>query len=157
MIAANREENSTMNSKGLIDPNFDALDELFRAVLSNVSSKQARLAIWTIEAFDLSQFDYQPIGAESPFLHSSSILAGSGFLLSLQSSSNELIDVLCDRLTYEILHLEIEVEGDVQFAAYDHFGYVVFGNEFPLPLLETLKTRGVIYSYDVFDAQKTIR
>jgi hypothetical protein len=144
-----------MNSKGSIEPNFDALDELFRAVINEFSNKQTYLAIWTVETFDLSQFDSQLIGAESPFPSKSSRLAGDGLLLPLQSlKGTELLDVLCDRLTYEILHIEIEVEGEVQFSAYDHFVHVMFGNGISIALLQDLQTRGVISSYEVYDDQE---
>ena len=142
-----------MNAKGEIEANFDALDELFRAVLKSISNKQIQLAIWTLESFDLGSLDARIIGAASPFASSSSKLAGDGLLISLQPNQvDELIEVFCDRLTYEILHLEIEVEGDVQFAVYDHFCYILFGDQISLALLEEIKSRGVICSYEVYSS-----
>lgn len=47
-----------MNSQGAIAPNFDALDEFVRTVVNERSNKQTQLAIWTLETFDLPQFDY---------------------------------------------------------------------------------------------------
>lgn len=147
-----------MSAIGSIDPNPDAIGELFRAMVNCLSNKQARLAIWLVEEFDLSQFNYQVIGAKSPFTGSDSKLAGSGFLISLQSTNiDKLIDTFFDRLAYEILHIEIEAKDDIQFKAFDHFGYVLFGDEISVDMLEALKTRGVIYQYEVFDEDKTGR
>jgi hypothetical protein len=140
---------------GDMDPNPDAIEALFRAVANRLSNNQTKLAIWLNEEFDLSAFDYQRIGSKSPFAGSNSKLAGSGFLIPLQSPNLEaLIDVLCDRLTWEIVHMEIESNGDVQFKAYDHFECILFGSQISLEMLEDLKTNEVIFSYRLADAEK---
>lgn len=141
-----------MKSKGYIDPNPDFLEELFCVIVNRLLNNQAQLAIWLLEEFDLAEFGYQRIGQESPFIDSNSKLAGSGFLISLYSIDIEkLVEVLSLRLTYEILHMEIESKGKVQFAAYDHFSYVLFGDDISLCMLEDIKNREIIFGYEMFN------
>ena len=143
-----------MKAKGYIDPNLDELPALFDAIARELASDQTRLSLWLVESFDLSPLNVQPIGAQSPFGDSNSELAGDGFLLPLHPTNlDACIDVLADRADYEILHLEIEVDGSVQFAAYDHFCYAPFCDRIPLALLEDLKAREVIWSYELFESE----
>lgn len=138
-----------MNSKGSLESNPDRYRELFHAIITKLSRKQARLAIWAIEDFDISQFKYQIIGSNSPFNDSNSKLAGDGILINLDPTQVEaLTDTLEPGLGSSILHMEIEANGRVQFSAYDGLLYAVFGDEISLDLLEDLKTHEVIYNYE---------
>lgn len=51
-----------MSFTGSMEPNPDALGELFQAAMNHLSSNSTRLAMWLVEEFDLSHLDYQPIG-----------------------------------------------------------------------------------------------
>ncbi len=138
-----------MNSNGSLESNPDRYRELFHAIITKLSRKQARLAIWAIEDFDISQFKYQIIGSNSPFNDSNSKLAGDGILINLDPTQVEaLTDTLEPGLGSSIFHMEIEANGKVQFSAYDGLLYAVFGDEISLDLLEDLKTREVIYNYE---------
>ncbi|MGQ4647013.1 hypothetical protein [Lyngbya aestuarii] len=140
-----------MNSKGTIEPNYDALEELFEAVVSKLAGDKTQLAVWLIQNnIDFSLIEPQLIGSQSPFPGSNSILAGSSLLIKLKLSNMEkVIQLLAanGRLTFEVLHLEIESNGSVQFAAYDHFSHVFFGDDISLKMLENLKSREIIYDY----------
>jgi hypothetical protein len=139
-----------MNSKGSLESNPDRFRELFHAIITQLSKKQARLAIWVIEDFDLSQFKYQIIGSNSPFKDTNSKLAGNGILINLDPDRVEaLTDTLEHGLGSSILHMEIEANGSVQFSAYDGLLYALFGDEISLDLLEDLKDREVIYNYEI--------
>jgi acyl-ACP thioesterase len=78
-----------------------------------------------------------------------------GFSCKTCSNSVRSIDIATnDHLNYEILHLEFEANNQIQFAAYDHFGSVKFGDEISLDILEDLKTQGMIDSYELFDGEE---
>jgi hypothetical protein len=140
----------SMNATGWLESNPDRFRELFQAIITKLSNKQARLAIWTIDDFDLSQFKYQIIGYNSPFKDSTSKLAGDGLLIKLDPVQVEaLTDTLESGLGSSILHMEIEANGSVQFSAYDGLFYALFGDEISLDLLEDLKAREVIYNYEI--------
>ncbi|NER85358.1 MAG: hypothetical protein F6K42_38855 [Leptolyngbya sp. SIO1D8] len=146
-----------MDSQGFIEPNDDQLGVLLATLLRRLANDQTRLALWLMEECDLAPIPYQSIGAKSPLVGSTSELAGVGILIQLNTVDlEELIAVLTmeARLECEILHLEIEFQGAVQLAAYDHFGHVFFGQGIPLDLLETLKHRQVIEDYQVFSPQE---
>ncbi len=147
-----------MGLKGTIEPNYDRLEELFEAVVSQLAGTQAQLAVWLIQnELDLSSIKPQPIGASSPLQGSDSELAGSGLLIKLDSSRAEKVIQLFtadDRLGFEVMHLEIEAKGSVQFKAYDHFAHVFFGDEIPLAMLDALKSREVIDGYALFDDER---
>lgn len=49
--------------------------------------------------------------------------------------------------------MQIESNGSLQFAVYDHFAYVLFGDEISIKMLEALKSREVIYGYELWDGQ----
>jgi len=145
-----------MKFKGAIEPNYDALEELFEAIVSQLAnSSDIQLAVWLIQNdLDFSLIDPQPIGAQSPFPGSNSILAGSGLLIKLDSSNLEkVVELLTanDHLGCEILHIEISSKNSVQFVAYDHFCAVLFGDEISLDMLEDLKSREVIDNYQLLD------
>jgi hypothetical protein len=143
-----------MNSRGSLESNPDRFRELFHAIVTQLSKKQARLAIWAIEDFDLSQFKYQIIGSNSPFKDSTSKLAGDGILINLDPTQVEaLTDTLECGLGSSILHMEIEANGKVQFSAYDGMLYAVFGDGISLDLLEELKASEVIYNYEISNSQ----
>ncbi len=144
-----------MNYKGFITVNNQnefALEELFDAVMRELLTEQTNLAIWLIDEINFSFFNAQKIGAESPFKESNSVLAGSGLLMKVEANTmDELIQTFStDCLSFEVLHLQIEAEHSVQFEAYDHFECIVFRNKISLELLENLKSRGVIDSYDIY-------
>jgi len=144
-----------MKFKGTIEPNYDALEELFEAVASQLANSETQLAVWLIQNdLDFSLIDPQLIGAQSPFPGSNSVLAGSGLLIKLDSSNVEkVVELLTanERLGCEILHIEIGSKNSVQFAAYDHFCAVLFGDELSLDMLEELKSREVIDDYQLLD------
>ncbi|MBD2214275.1 hypothetical protein H6G27_31105 [Nostoc linckia FACHB-104] len=143
-----------MNATGWLESNPDRFRELFHAIITKLSEKQARLAIWTIENFDLSQFKYQIIGSNSPFKDSNSKLAGDGLLIKLDPVQVEaLTDTLESGLGSSIFHMEIEANGSVQFSAYDGLLYALFGDEISLDLLEDLKAREVIYNYEIYNPE----
>lgn len=146
-----------MKFKGAIEPNYDALEELFKAVASQLAGPETKLAVWLLQNdIDFSLIEPQPIGAQSPFEGSDSVLAGSSLLLKLDSSNVEKVVQLFttnERLWCEILHIEIESKGSVQFAAYDHFCAVFFGDEISLEMLEALKSREVIEGYELFEIE----
>ncbi|MEL7034299.1 MAG: hypothetical protein AAFO04_01570 [Cyanobacteria bacterium J06592_8] len=122
-----------MNFKGAIvlnDSHEFGVPELFKAILNQFTENPIKLAMWLIEDIDLSQLNPQLIQANSPFKESDSILAGSGVLISIEPQNLEKVIQLLtteDYLYHEILHLEVEVNGLVQFAAYDHFEAILFG------------------------------
>ncbi|MEW6496060.1 MAG: hypothetical protein AB1589_26605 [Cyanobacteriota bacterium] len=147
-----------MSFKGEIQPNDannDAFEELFEAVVNWLAGDKTQLAVWLIQDdIDFSLIEPQPIGAQSPFPESDSVLAGSGLLIKLNLRNVENVIQLFTangRLKFEILHIQIESNGSVQFATYDHFGYVLFGDEISIKMLETLKSRDVIDSYKLWD------
>ena len=142
------------NFIGSIEVNLDHCESLFQAILNEFSGDQARLAIWLIAEFDLSPINFQYIGEKSPFPGSDSVLAGTGLLIELEpEKADQVIEVLTisERLEYEILHIQIEYQGIVQFASYDHFSHIFFGAAVSLAMLEDLKTRGIVCSYQLFD------
>jgi len=143
-----------MAIQGSINPNWDHLDELFSAIVLEFANEQSKLAVWLIDSLDLSSIPAQSIGAESPFSESSSVLAGSGWLIELNPETiGKVIENLAtnDHLNYEILHFEFEVNHMIQFASYDHSGYVKFGDGISLDVLENLKAQQVIDGYDLFN------
>lgn len=141
-----------MNARGSLESNPDRFRELFHAIITQLSKKQARLAIWAIEDFDLSQFKYQIIGSNSPFKDSTSKLAGDGLLINLDPTQVEaLTDTLESGLGSSISHMEIEANGSVQFSAYDGLLYALFGDDISLELLEDLKASEIIYNYEISD------
>lgn len=149
-----------MTLKGHIqlnEANNDAAGKLFEAVVNRLVSDKSKLAVWLIQdAIDFSLIDFQPIGAQSPFLGSNSVLAGYGLLIKLELSNLENVIKFFTtngRLGCETLHIEIESNSSVQFAAYDHFEYVSFGDEISIEMLEFLKSRGVIDSYRLWNDQ----
>lgn len=139
------------------DANEDAFEKLFEAIVNRLAGDQSKLAIWlTRNDIDFSLIKPQLIGARSPFTGSDSILAGDGLLIKLDLINVEnVIQVLTanGRLSFEIIHIQIESNGSVQFAAYDHFGYICFGDEIPIKMLEDLKSLNVIDSYKFWDEQ----
>ncbi|WP_204139523.1 hypothetical protein [Halomicronema sp. CCY15110] len=142
------------NFIGSMEVNLDDCTSLFQAVLNEFPSDQTRLAIWVIAECDLSSINFQYIGEKSPFPGSDSVLAGTGLLIELKSEkTDQLIEVLTipERLEYEILHIQIECQGTVHFASYDHFSHVFFGEAISLAMLEDLKTRGIVCSYQLSD------
>ncbi|NEP12897.1 MAG: hypothetical protein F6K14_22380 [Symploca sp. SIO2C1] len=147
-----------MKFKGSIEPNCDGFEELFEAVVSQLAGSETQLAVWLLQNnIDFSLIEPQPIGAESPFPASNSVLAGSSLLIKLDSSNVEKVVQLFtdnDRLGFEILHIEIEAKGFVQFAAYDHFSAVFFGHEISLEMLEALQSREIIEGYQIFDSNE---
>ncbi|MBD2341758.1 hypothetical protein H6G64_33000 [Calothrix sp. FACHB-156] len=143
-----------MNATGWLESNPDRFRELFHAIITKLSEKQARLAIWTMDNFDLSQFKYQIIGSNSPFKDSNSKLAGDGLLIRLDPTEVEaLTNTLESGLGSSIFHMEIEANGSVQFSAYDGFLHIFFGDEISLDLLEDLKAREVIYNYEIYNPE----
>lgn len=143
-----------MSKMGYIQQNPDAIEDLLQTVINRLSSHSLRLAIWVVEDIDLFQFDAQRIGAESPFIDSDSILAGSGYLILVGSSNiKSIIEVLSGDLIDEIIHIEIESNGEVEFAAYDFFECICFGKQISVEILEDLKSHNVILSYSLFDAE----
>ncbi|PSB55572.1 hypothetical protein [Chamaesiphon polymorphus] len=143
-----------MNATGSLESNPDRFRELFYAIITQLSKQQARLAIWAIEDFDLSQFKYQIIGSNSSFKDSNSKLAGDGILINLEPTQVQaLTDTLEPGLGSSILHMEIEANGSVQFSAYDGMLYAVFGDEISLKLLEELKGSEIIYSYETSNSK----
>jgi hypothetical protein len=143
-----------MNARGSLESNPDRFRELFYAIINHLSQKQARLAIWAIEDFDLSQFKSQIIGSNSPFKDSNSKLAGTGLLINIDPTQvAALTDTLDRGLGSSILHMEIEANGSVQFSAYDGFMYAFFGKEISLDLLENLKVSEIIYDYEISDPE----
>ncbi|MDA0267741.1 MAG: hypothetical protein O2890_13075 [Cyanobacteria bacterium] len=141
-----------MNHKGYIEANFDNLEALLTAVIRQLDSPKTRLALWLIEAFDFSPVESIPIGRESPLVNSNSQLAGFGQLFNFSAVNPEQLSIMLtaeDHLACEIMHLEIEAQGSVQFAAYDNFGYVSFGDGISLHWLQTLKAQGIIADYQL--------
>jgi hypothetical protein len=146
------------NFIGSIEVNLNDCSSLFQAILNEFSGDQTRLAIWLVTEFDLSPINFQYIGEKSPFSGSDGVLAGTGVLIELEpEKADQLIEVLTisERLEYEILHIQIECQGMVQFASYDRFSHIFFGNAVSLAMLEDLKTRGVVYSYQLCDDATT--
>ncbi|MDY7022550.1 MAG: hypothetical protein SWJ54_14545 [Cyanobacteriota bacterium] len=147
-----------MNFKGSIilnDSHESGVPELLKAILNQLTGNPIKLAIWLIEDIDLFKLNPQVIQTNSPFEGSDSILAGSGVLISIEPQNLEnVIHLLTtkDYLYHEILHLEIEVNGLVQFVAYDHFEAILFGEDVSLNLLEHLKSREVINRYELLSS-----
>jgi hypothetical protein len=144
-----------MPHQGFIAANFDRLDELLGAVISSLDSPQTRLALWLIEAFDFAPLPARLIGRRSPLAGSHSELAGYGQLLDFSAiDTAALVTQLTaeEHLDCHIMHLEIEAQGSVQFAAYDHFESIAFGAALPLDWLDALKADGVIWDYQLFDS-----
>ena len=144
-----------MGFKGAVEVNEGVLKELFDAVVNKLANNNSRLAVWLLqnEKIDLSPLKPHLIGAESPLKGSNSVLAGSGLLIKLDKSNAQKIIQLFsadDLLECEVLHIEIESKNSVQFASYDHFEHTFFGDEIPISILEALKIRGAIHSYQVF-------
>ncbi|NJN23073.1 MAG: hypothetical protein HC812_20240 [Leptolyngbya sp. RL_3_1] len=143
-----------MAHQGYIDANVDRLDELLRAVVSGLDSPQTRLALWLIEAFDFAPLPAWPIGRQSPLMGSTSELAGFGQQIDFSAIDTATLIMMLtaeEHLDCQIMHLEIEVQGSVQFAAYDYFESIAFGTAFSLDWLDALKADGVIWGYQLFD------
>ncbi|CAD5963189.1 hypothetical protein PCC9214_03323 [Planktothrix tepida] len=142
-----------MSLKGEIQANHDALEDLFEAVVMTLAGESSQLAVWVLDdQLNFSQMKAQRIGASSPFSESNSILAGSGLLIKLTMENVQKLLPLFrenDYLGYQILHLQIESQGSVQFAAYDHFYVVFFGDLISLEMLERLKQRDIIQDYSI--------
>ncbi len=141
-----------MNTKGWIEANDDAIEALFEAVVNCLCGDETKLAVWFVkDDINLSSIKHERIGAESPFQESKSILAGSGFLMKLDSSNAEKViqHFFAENyfLSCGISHFQIESNGSVQFQVYDNFGVVFFGNKVSIEMLEDLKFRQVIYDY----------
>lgn len=142
-----------MSLKGEIQANHDMLEDLFEAVVMTLAGESSQLAVWVLDdQLNFSQMKARRIGASSPFSESKSILAGSGLLMKLTRENVQNILPLFrenDYLGYQILHLQIESQGSLQFAAYDHFCVVFFGEQISLEMLERLKQRDIIQDYSI--------
>ena len=146
-----------MAYKGFIEPNVERIADLLRALMIILAKRKTRLALWILDEFDFSQIAAtqsatQIIGSASPFPKSGSNLAGTGYLISVESNSvDELVDVLTgeDHLDACIMHLEIEVEGNIAVASYDHFSCLFFNEPIEQVFLEELKQQTIINDYGV--------
>jgi hypothetical protein len=139
-----------MQTSGYIEARMDCLPALLTAVIDQFASPQTRLALWLIEPFDFAPIQAQPLGAASPLIGSSSELAGLGQLIDFKAvDTPALIAALTaeEALDCQIMHLELEALGSVQFAAYDNFSAIFFGDAVPLDWLDTLKARAIIVDY----------
>lgn len=145
-----------MSFRGEIQANHDALEQLFEAVVMALVGESSQLAVWLLDHdLDFSEIEPQFIGASSPFLESNSILAGLGLLIPLTAEKiKKIIPLFTENghLGFEVLHLQIESQGTLQFAAYDHFCPVFFGDQISIEMLETLKQNQVIQDYQCFDS-----
>jgi hypothetical protein len=143
-----------MNRKGWIEANYDAIEALFEAVVNCLCGDETKLAVWFVkDNLDLSSIKHERIGGKSPFQESKSILAGSGFLIKLDSSNAEKViqHFFAENylLSCGISHFQIESNGSVQFEVYDNFGVILFGNKVSIEMLEDLKSRQVICDYQL--------
>lgn len=140
-----------MPYQGFIEPNAERLGDFIGAIVTVLAGDQARLALWLIEAFNFNRFSATPIaGTASPFPSSGSKLAGFGYLIPIESNAVEaLVAALTreDQLDCCIMHLEIEVAGNIAIAAYDTFSCVFFNAPITLVFLEDLKQQAIIDSY----------
>ena len=144
-----------MAYKGSIDPNVERVADLLRALMTALVKGKTRLALWILDEFDFSQVAAtqsatQIIGSASPFPKSGSQLAGTGYLISVEPNSvDELVEVLTgeDHLDCCIMHLEIEMEGNIAVAAYDHFSCLFFNEPIGQAFLEDLKQQTIINDY----------
>lgn len=146
-----------MRCIGEIQVNYDALEDLFKTIITCLAGESSQLAVWLLDdQLDLSSIQSQTIGSSSPFVGSNSRLAGSGCLIPLTAENvKNVLDFFTDNsyLGFEVLHFEIGSNGTVQFAAYDHFCAVFFGEMIALERLEYLKRHEVIESYTIYDAE----
>ncbi|MBE9067026.1 hypothetical protein IQ260_10195 [Leptolyngbya cf. ectocarpi LEGE 11479] len=141
-----------MPYQGFIEPNAERLDDFIRAVVTVLAREQARLALWLIEEFTFNHrlAATTIIGTASPFPSSGSKLAGVGYLMPIQSDTvAALVAVLIceDQLDCYIMHLEIEVAGNIAIAAYDTFSCVFFNAPITLAFLEDLRQQAIIDNY----------
>lgn len=106
--------------------------ELFEAIVTKLSDKQARLAIWAIDDFNLSQFKYQIIGSNSPFKDSNSKLAGSGILINIDPTKVSSLTDTKDRIPGQLISAKTvktsgrgailtTTEGEIELANYRAF------------------------------------
>jgi hypothetical protein len=124
---------------------------LIRALVQANQQYPIRLATWHYGNTDtiakaITAIQAQPISGSHPFADSSANLAGGGMLIVIEPAN---IDYAADVVlsSWDLIHLELEINAKVQLVAYDGYCSVGFGHGISQDMLETFKQNDLIFSY----------
>lgn len=95
--------------------------DFLEALLHQLAGPGTMAAIWFYQPVNLP-VTAEALGGPSPFVDSSAILAGDGYLVELAPATAESLEKFfaqdLDALS-ALIHVEIEVAGELQFRSYD--------------------------------------
>ncbi len=101
--------------------NPDRKGDFLEALLNKLAGPETKGAFWFYEAVELP-LTAEPVAAASPFAASGAVLAGEGCLLQLDpANAAALVTFFAQDVAAlsALLHIEIEVGGELQFRSYD--------------------------------------
>jgi hypothetical protein len=142
-----------MGYQGEIEVPFEQRLAFFSLIVRHVAPYKARIAFWWVAESSVPVWPLatKVIGPESPFPESGSILAGSGRLLRITPHNAEaFLSLFKPDMLRDLIHVEVESRGRIQFAAYDFFEHVLFSNDIDTSLLETARAQGLIREYYLY-------
>ena len=126
--------------------NPDRLADFVTLLLPQLAGAQSKTALWFYAPLDLP-LAAQAIGSASPFIGSSGILAGHGYLLDLSLETAQALSAFLAHDTQALsalTHLEVEVSGQLQFCAYDHFTVLIPGDALHPPWFAALAEQEIL-------------
>ncbi len=127
--------------------NPDRVADFVDLLLPKLAGAESKMALWFYAPLALP-LAATTIGSASPFLGSSGILAGHGYLVDLSPQAAQTLSAFLANdmeALSALLHLEVEVSGQLQFCAYDHFAVLILGDALTQPWLAGLAEQKIVF------------
>lgn len=153
---------------GCLTPNRDRIPELVGAIAQGLAQRAAQesgqidppptvqAAIWLDSPWPVDLWPGQALGARSPFADASTILAGPSWCLAFNTHNCDQFLAVAQaefNLRNDWVHLQMGFARRIQFAAYDRFEVVLFGDQILPQQLQTWQRQGWIENHQFLESR----
>jgi hypothetical protein len=151
---------------GCLTPNRDRIPELLGAIAQELAQRATQeagttdlpaavqAAIWLDAPWPANLWPGQALGARSPFADASTMLAGPGWCLAFNAHTCDQF-LAAVQTAFELdndwVHLQMGFAHRIQFAAYDRFEVVMFGDQISPQRLQSWQDREWIETYRLLE------